>query len=314
MLPAAPVTQKTVSEPRARSGSASAARSWRPTDQRRSSAWPISTAPGSPERLGDQRLGDRRGLAAGREVDSLDQRLLALPGKGLDEPGHGPAHRRGRAGGVVAVPAPEARARDQEGPLGPDLLGQAARRDRQQLHPPPQPLVPGVGLELCERRLGVEGRQPVDAVHRAGLRPGFDLALEGLVLPIAVGEEDLDPDLLEPRDQRLADPALVQHHDHPTAGLERDPGRHAVLEGRAHDRHRDAAREAARTRFGRRSVPGHRGGLGRRLCLCLGLQVRGPLLDEARPRGSGSGSRAASGCRRRGSRRTRGSRRRPRPA
>ena len=47
MLPAAPVTQNTVSGPRARSGSPSAARSSRPTDQRKSSAWPTSTAPGS---------------------------------------------------------------------------------------------------------------------------------------------------------------------------------------------------------------------------------------------------------------------------
>ena len=47
MLPAAPVTQKTVSVPSARSGSGSAGRSTSPTAQRRSSAWPTSTTPGS---------------------------------------------------------------------------------------------------------------------------------------------------------------------------------------------------------------------------------------------------------------------------
>ena len=88
------------------------------------------------ERLLDQRLGDRCRLAARREVDRLEQRILTLPGQGLDEPGHCPAHRRGRAGGVVAVPTPEAGARDQEGALGADPLPQAAHRDRQQLHPP----------------------------------------------------------------------------------------------------------------------------------------------------------------------------------
>ena len=165
MLPAPPVTQKTVSARSARSGSGSASRSTRPTDQRSSPAWPTSTTPGS-RRVSSIRISaSGGGLAARREVDGLDQRVGSLARERLDEAAHRPAHRGGRAGVVVAVPAAKACAGDQERPLALDLLGELAHRHGQPLHPETQALDPAAGSSSAGGGFDVEGGQPVGAVH-----------------------------------------------------------------------------------------------------------------------------------------------------
>ena len=67
---------------------------------------------------------------------------------------------------------------DQEGPRASQLpRGIEPPDDRVQvLHPPAQRLVPAGQVELAERHLGVQGREPVHAVHRAVGQPGIQLA------------------------------------------------------------------------------------------------------------------------------------------
>ena len=125
MLPAAPVTTNTVSRrERARRvggrllGEArrSSAASSRVADLDRARV---------AQRLVEQRVRQLGGLAPGREVDDLDQRLGALALVGLGEAGDGAADADG-ARRVVAVPAAEARRGDEEGARG----RRSARRAR----------------------------------------------------------------------------------------------------------------------------------------------------------------------------------------
>jgi hypothetical protein len=62
----------------------------------------------------DEQVGDRGGLAAGREVDRLDHRLRTLAGERLGEAADGAAEHGGRTRLVVAVAAAEPRGGDQE--------------------------------------------------------------------------------------------------------------------------------------------------------------------------------------------------------
>ena len=66
------------------------------------------------QRFGDENVGDLELGAAGVEVDGLHQGIRPLAGEGLGESGHGAAHRRDRAGLVVAVPAAESGRGDEE--------------------------------------------------------------------------------------------------------------------------------------------------------------------------------------------------------
>ena len=229
------------------------------------------------KRLLDQDLGERRRLAAGREVDRLDERVGTLSCEGLRESGHRTAHDRRRAGHVVAVASAEARAGDQEGAGGCHVLCEGAHRDRQQLHADAQSLAPAFGIERGEGRLRVEGRQPVDAVNRPGGLPVLDLALELGVVRGAVDAEHLDAELLEPRCERSRHTAGVRHQDHPDAGLERDAGRRAVLQRGPHDGHRHPAGELPRRR--RRGADLGFLRVGRRRLLLLDGGLR-PLVDE----------------------------------
>ena len=149
----------------------------------------------------DQNLGQRRGLAAGREVDSLDECVGTLASERLDESGHGAAHHRRRAGDVVAVPAAEAGARDQEGAgwVRPPRRGRASR-PRAASRRARSPSRQASGSSSASGRLRVEGRQPVDAVYRP-LRPSRPRS-DGrrlVVVLSAVRYQHLDAELLEPR-------------------------------------------------------------------------------------------------------------------
>ncbi len=114
------------------------------------------------ERLLDQLPRDRRGLAAGSEVDRLDQRLRTLLAVRLGEPDHRPTERVGRAVGVVAVVAAEAGGRHEER-AG---VVEATHRGVQRLHPAAQCLAPGGQVVVGEVAVVVEGGQPVDAGDR----------------------------------------------------------------------------------------------------------------------------------------------------
>ena len=118
----------------------------------------------------DQEVGERRLLVARTEVHGLDQRALALARERLGEAGDGAAHDRLGAGDVVAVTPPEPRGGDEE------RLGvQPAHERGEQLDAPVQAVAPIGGVEVGERALAVERRQPVDAVDRAVVAPALDL-------------------------------------------------------------------------------------------------------------------------------------------
>ena len=143
MLPAAPVTTNVVSALSARAGSGSTACSDQAHRPPQAVRVPDLDRAGVGQRLRDQRLGERGGLAARLEVDRLYQQLLALAGERLGEAHDGSAHRRRRSGRVVAVAPTEARRCDQEGTRAGNLIGERPQRRREQLHPRAQPLAPG---------------------------------------------------------------------------------------------------------------------------------------------------------------------------
>ena len=127
MPPAAPVTTKTVSGPRVRPGWPSAAgASASPTVQRSPPAWPISTAPGSASVSSTSTSAISAGLRRVLEVDGLHERVT-LAAVRLHEAGDRAAHRRADVRAVVAVPAAEARRRDDE----PARLDHAVVEDAQ---------------------------------------------------------------------------------------------------------------------------------------------------------------------------------------
>ena len=192
------------------------------------------------QRLIEQQLRQRGGLAAGREVDDLDQRLVALAGQRLGEAGDGATHDGRRPRRVVAVAAPEARRRDEEGAGAGDLIGEHPHGGRQQLHTHAQPLAPACGIERGDRPLVVERGQPVDALDRPLGLPLDETALELLGLGLALDLEDLDAELGQPLRERRTDTAPVGHQDHAAAGAKLDPGRHAAIKGRPEDRDRHA--------------------------------------------------------------------------
>ena len=88
-------------------------------DQRRSSAWPTSTAPGSRSVSSIRISASAAVLRLGAKSTDLDERVGTLASQRLDEAGHRAAHDRRRAAGVVAVAAAEAGGGDQEGALRP---------------------------------------------------------------------------------------------------------------------------------------------------------------------------------------------------
>ena len=151
--------------------------------------------------LVDQDVGERSRLAAGGEVDRLDQDVLALTRQRLGEARDGAAHHRRGTLGVVAVSAAEPGCRDEEGLV----LAQRAHRGGQQLDPNVQPLAPGGGFEVRDVTLLVEGREPVDAVDRPTRSPGLDLGLELLDRRSALDLQHLDSQLGEAPAQRRTD-------------------------------------------------------------------------------------------------------------
>ena len=233
------------------------------------------------QRLVDQEVGERRSLAARREVDGLDERLGPFARERLGEAGHRAAEHRGGAFGAVAVAPAEAGGRDEEG-VG---CGERTHRDGQELDAHAQRLAALGGLEPAQRALVVERGQPVDALDRAGGRPRGDAGLERLGIGRAVDLEDLDAELGQAAGQRLGDAAAVGHEDHAAALAELDAGGDALVERRAQDRDGNAAREARGVSGwcggrlvgrGRSGLDRSRSGLGRR---CFGL--RGAVAHES---------------------------------
>ena len=103
---------------------------------------------------------------ARREVDDLHQRVGALALVGLGEAGDRPAERRRGALRRLAVQAAHARRGDQEGARGRDALVERAHRRVQVLHAAAVRLAEAREVQLRERRLDVERRQPEDARDR----------------------------------------------------------------------------------------------------------------------------------------------------
>ena len=92
MLPAAPVTRKTVSWSSVMPGWPSAAgRLRRPTVQRCAVLVADLDCAGIAQGFRDQQLGDFRGVAFGLEIDGFDEGVGALAFVGLGEAGNGSA-------------------------------------------------------------------------------------------------------------------------------------------------------------------------------------------------------------------------------
>ena len=116
MLPAAPVTRKTLSLSSVMPGCAVGGRALLEAD---GPALAVLIADldraGIAQGFVDQQLGDLRRRRPGFEVDGLHQRVRPLAFVGLGEAGDGAAQRRDGSRLVVAVLPAEARRGDQEG-------------------------------------------------------------------------------------------------------------------------------------------------------------------------------------------------------
>ena len=238
MLPAAPVMRNTSSGLSSRAGSCAGRLLGEPDGPAQALGVADLDGAGVAQRLLDERVGERGGLARGGEVDGLDQGVRPLAAQRLREAGDGAAHDRLRAGGVVPVAAAEPRGGDQE-----RLRREVAHGLGELLDAHAQPLVPVVGV-------GVERGQPVHAVggrlRSTTSTPSFWSRLVSAV----------------------ATPPLVGDDEHARALTQPDAGFGAAVERRPQDGHRDAARErsaaAPALGLGRRLRFG--GGLGRAAC------------------------------------------------
>ncbi len=175
MLPAAPVMAKTVSGPSSMpAGVGPKGTSRSATVQRRPSLWPTSTTPGSHRVSSTSSPATASGLAPSATSTAFTRRVGVLALEGLGEAGHCAAHRRPGTAGVVAVPAAELRGRQEERAGATDGLAEVVHGGVEELHPSPEQLAPAGEVELTDRRLDVQGRQPVDAADRAGGGEGVE--------------------------------------------------------------------------------------------------------------------------------------------
>ena len=311
MLPAAPVTRYTASFDGARAGSSPASA----LDQADAPAQIVGVADldGARvvQRLVEQEIGERRRLAVRAEVDALDERVGALAGERLGEAGHGAAEHGRGAVRVVAVATAEPGRGDQERPRRAHLAGERPQRDRQELHPDPERLVPARRIQLRQRALVVERGEPVHALDRPGRLPLVQPCLERLGVRGAVELEHLDVELAQPRGQRGTDAAAVGAQHDAAVRAELHAGRDTAVQRWAHDGHGNASRVALR--FGRRG-PGVRRHRRRAQAPPARRRCLAPAHARTPRHGSASDSRAASASHHARSRRPHGSSRSPRPA
>ncbi len=171
----------------------------------------------------DQRLGERRRPAAGREVDGLHQGVRLLPLVGLGEPGDGSSQRREGAAVVVAMPATEAGGGHQERPTVAHRLVEVAHRGVQELDPDAKLFLPLLVGQFGDGPWIVESRQPVHAGDRTfgtELVDGFEEFVDpGSILDV----EDIDALLGQLFDEGLPNASRIAE-DHDPGRLEFDAG------------------------------------------------------------------------------------------
>ncbi len=168
-------------------------------------------AAGVAQRLFDQLLGDRRGLAALGQIDRLDGGVGALLLVRLGEADDRSAQRVGGAGVVVAVIATEPGGRDQER-AG---VVQVAHRRVQRLDPPAQRFAPTFEVVLSEVAVGVECCEPVDPGDRGLLVPRRQHGEQVVGRHTGRQCERCCARLGELLHEGIADAAFIEHHDHP---------------------------------------------------------------------------------------------------
>ncbi len=185
---------------------------------------------GIAQSLGDEHVGEGGGLAAGSEVHGLHEGIGALPLERLGDADHTAAHGCDRSGIVVAVTAAESGGRDQEGPRCSHGLVEMAQGAEQEFDPDAQGLLPFGQVHLGQRCLGVQGREPVDALDALVASPRVDAPEELVGAGGVVDGQDVGAERFELLDQRSPDPAVVQHDQDAVAVAERDAGLDAEVQ------------------------------------------------------------------------------------
>jgi hypothetical protein len=140
------------------------------------------------------------------------------------------------------VQTAESRCRDQECAGSDKCVVQRPQGQVEVLDTHPVVLAPCRQVHILNRRFDIECWQPVDAVDRSFCQPAFELLFERFGGGWFVDHQRADTALLQPVEQRLADPAAIHHHDDARVAVECDAGWFAQIDGRTQRRHNDAAR------------------------------------------------------------------------
>ena len=117
---------------------------------------------------------DLRWLATGFEIDGFGNHRGTLAFVGFRETGYSSAERGEGSGFIVAVQSAESGSRDEEGARGGNVLVQGAHGRVKRLDANTNCVAPGVDIHGAEIAFDIEGRQPVNSVHRGGDDPGLD--------------------------------------------------------------------------------------------------------------------------------------------
>ena len=177
------------------------------------------------ERLLDEEVGDDGRRGVGTEVDRLHGRLPLLALERLGEAGDRAAERGDGARGVVAVAAAEARGRDEESARSAERVVERTGRRVEVLDADAERLAEGREVHRTEVALGVERREPEEAVDGAAGGPLGQPLRERFGRGAVLERQDVDTAGAQPLDESLRGTAAVVHDRDSPAALERDARR-----------------------------------------------------------------------------------------